>query len=658
MRMRNLEDYNIPSCFVDILEKNYSLYLLLVQKKAVKDFGILDYNDGKMRLPYSSTTHKVRKLDSFFHINDRKIAENEINKACDEIVAPPAVTGNDRDELRFQGAGKNGNHNLLVIAPPSSGKTLIGEMAVITRAIHEQKSLYLSPFPFMAEDKYHHFRKLYTSLGLDILISYQTRKEDDQKIVKGDYDLAVIVYEKFNHFLLKHPEFLNKVSLLIIDEMQMINDIRKGPLLKSMIEIIRHRKPGLKIIALSAFTENLSSLKKILSAQLLTSFQHPIELRKGIVREGLFKYIEHNTKKTGKEIFFKANAVRDNFLEDYLKETVNYFIQKNESTLLLFSTCPEARERAFYLSSHLKGDKANNQAIDKFYQIKDTLSRKGLLNLLEKGIVYYNSDLSWKEKNLIKTYFKKGKIKVICATFTLSMELNLNFKNVILALNKLSKEKEYSQNNYQKSLSLIDIENIGGKAGILNKNLGKSGKKEEFGRLIFLAHNKLKETIFNNLYFSPIARYRQQEEERFLENYLNYNSSLNSPLSDPLPGSLQPAARPLQPVLEIDKHRPDRIIFMGKKIEVTAKEFSLLYLLAQHNGKVVSYKDISEKLWKEDDDDAIYTRIIQHIYKFRKNILDTIGNNKINKEKVKDILKVISGRGVMLNINDMEMKIN
>jgi len=31
-------------------------------------------------------------------------------------------------------------------------------------------------------------------------------------------------------------------------------------------------------------------------------------------------------------------------------------------------------------------------------------------------------------------------------------------------------------------------------------------------------------------------------------------------------------------VLEIDQHRPDRIIFMGEKIEVTAKEFSLIQL--------------------------------------------------------------------------------
>jgi len=66
-------------------------------------------------------------------------------------------------------------------------------MAAITHTIHQQKAIYLVPFPFMADHKYNHFTDLYTSCGLDIVISSRTRKEDDQKIIKGDYDLAIVV---------------------------------------------------------------------------------------------------------------------------------------------------------------------------------------------------------------------------------------------------------------------------------------------------------------------------------------------------------------------------------------------------------------------------------------------------------------------------------
>jgi len=53
----------------------------------------------------------------------------------DEIAALSSKARND----------KNGNQNLLVVAPTSSGKTFIGEMAAITQAIHKKKTIYLVP---------------------------------------------------------------------------------------------------------------------------------------------------------------------------------------------------------------------------------------------------------------------------------------------------------------------------------------------------------------------------------------------------------------------------------------------------------------------------------------------------------------------------------
>ena len=106
--MRDLEVWGIPSYIVDIWEKDYSPYLLEVQEKAVRDHGVLDYN-GK-------------------------------------------------------------NQNLLVIAPTSSGKTFIGEMAAITQAVHKKKTIYLVPLRSLAEEKYRHFRDLYADCDINTLL--------------------------------------------------------------------------------------------------------------------------------------------------------------------------------------------------------------------------------------------------------------------------------------------------------------------------------------------------------------------------------------------------------------------------------------------------------------------------------------------------------
>jgi len=139
MKIKDLAAYGIPSYILIIWERHYSPYLLPAQEEAVINFGV---------------------LDSHFR-------------------------GNDRDR------------NLLVITPTSSGKTFIGEMAAITQIIHQQKTIYLVPLKSLAQEKYQHFKNLYSKCGLEIVTSSRYHREDDDKIIKGDYNIAVIVYEKF-----------------------------------------------------------------------------------------------------------------------------------------------------------------------------------------------------------------------------------------------------------------------------------------------------------------------------------------------------------------------------------------------------------------------------------------------------------------------------
>ncbi|MBN2395629.1 MAG: DEAD/DEAH box helicase, partial [Candidatus Atribacteria bacterium] len=181
MKMRDLEVWGVPSYIVDIWEKSYSPYLLPVQEEAVRDYGVLDYDKG---------------------VNDR----------AGRMNPTPTFAMTEREKVR------NDKNNLLVIAPTSSGKTFIGEMAAITQAVHKKKTIYIVPLRSLAEEKYHHFRDLYAECNINTLISSRDRREYDKKIIQGDYQAVVMVYEKFNYFLLEYPDFLRDVSLLIIDE--------------------------------------------------------------------------------------------------------------------------------------------------------------------------------------------------------------------------------------------------------------------------------------------------------------------------------------------------------------------------------------------------------------------------------------------------------
>jgi len=118
----------------------------------------------------------------------------------------------------------------------------------------------------------------------------------------------------------------------------------------------------------------------------------------------------------------------------------------------------------------------------------------------------------------------------------------------------------------------------------------------------------------------------------------------------------QLASCTLQPILEIDLHRPDRIIFLGKGVKLTPLAFSLISLLAQNRGKVLTYDYLLGTIWKENED-ATYVQVTFHLSKIRRFILKAIGNNKRNIEKVKDIFKIISRRGIILNLEEDNLKI-
>jgi helicase len=491
MKMRSLEEYGIPSYIIDIWEKNYSPFLLPIQEEAVRYYGVLDYEEGRG--------------------NDRK-------RDC-RVASLLATT--EKEKARHDNLIDS--RFLLTLSPTSSGKTFIGEMAAITQAIHYQKAIYLVPLRSLADEKYRHFKKLYSGKDcpIKILISSRDHREDDHKIIAGEYEIAIMVYEKFNYFLLKYPSLLENISLIIVDELQMIHDPERGPLLEEMIKYIRKNNSQIKLIGLSAYLENEAGFLNWLPAHHLLSFVRPVELRKGILREGTFRYITHNKGEYGEEEFFKVQENQDYSYEDCLKNIISYFRQNNEPTLLFFSTRKETRKWAAWLAEEIDAPKAE-EAIAELSRMEETRSRDELLYLLEKGIAYHNADLSWEERNLIESYLKKGEIKIICATTTLSMGINLPFKNVILSKDRYVSDHGNYKSSYRTSLSLADVENMGGRAGRLDWG------KEEFGRAIFLADSLFAETILQNIFFKFMKEDSQRHREMISEEGGLYIPALKS----------------------------------------------------------------------------------------------------------------------------------
>ena len=59
--------------------------------------------------------------------------------------------------------------SLLVVAPTSSGKTFIGEMAAVRAVIAGRKAVFLLPYRALVNEKYEQFNSLYGGLGMRVI---------------------------------------------------------------------------------------------------------------------------------------------------------------------------------------------------------------------------------------------------------------------------------------------------------------------------------------------------------------------------------------------------------------------------------------------------------------------------------------------------------
>jgi helicase len=131
-------------------------------------------------------------------------------------------------------------------------------------------------------------------------------------------------------------------------------------------------------------------------------------------------------------------------------------------------------------------------AILELGHLESTLSRDLLMEALENGMAFHNSDLSAEERSIVEKYFRQGEIRILVSTTTLAMGVNLPAKNVIVDL-QLWQAAPGSHRYFLNLMSKSDFENIGGRAG-------RVGMEKEFGRAIVIATSLKEREVFKNKY--------------------------------------------------------------------------------------------------------------------------------------------------------------
>jgi helicase len=308
-------------------------------------------------------------------------------------------------------AGKN----TLVSIPTASGKTLIAEMAMHNAINAGGKCLYIVPLKALAGEKYEEFSNKGVKTGI------ATGDFDRRDVLLGRNDIIVATSEKVDSLLRNNAPWISNITLLVIDEVHLIDSPGRGPTLEMVIAKMRFRNPSMQIIGLSATIGNPHVFAKWLDAELITSTWRPVDLRPGV--------------------FFKDSIHFRSGMRSVKAVSKNY-----DDLNLCLDTIDEGGQCLVFVSSRRNAEafakraagaiKSNDPALaayaERVQKGAETEMSKLLAACVAKGAAFHHAGLGRPDRSIVEEGFRKGLIKCISSTPTLAAGLNLPARRVII----------------------------------------------------------------------------------------------------------------------------------------------------------------------------------------------------------------------------------
>ena len=374
--------------------------------------------------------------------------------------------------------------NMVLSIPTASGKSLVAYLGIVNRLIQERgKALYVVPLKALAREKYEEL-KLFEKLGLKVGISTGDLDDSDPRLAR--FDIIVCTSEKADSLLRHKISWMDKIKVLVIDEIHLIHDSSRGPTLEVIISHFKALNPKTQIIALSATIKNATELSIWLNAKLVQSDWRPVTLREGVYYKDIIKFDDGKTEK----------------IDSAIKKPVEQLVEEsiiNGGQVLVFvntrrSTVSMANKLTSIIDKNLsKKDQSNLKKL--MSSTKKQLSEKTsvddkLFSCIEKGVAFHNAGLSSVQRRTVEQGFKNRIIKCIVATPTLAAGINIPAQRVIIR-----DLWRYDPNFGMHPIPIFEYKQQAGRAG--------RPRYDKFGEAIAIAKTDAqREEIFNNYIMS------------------------------------------------------------------------------------------------------------------------------------------------------------
>jgi len=370
--------------------------------------------------------------------------------------------------------------NMVLSIPTASGKSLVAYLAIVHRILNEGgKALYVVPLKALAREKYEELQS-FEKLGLKVGISTGDLDDSDPRLAR--FDIIVCTSEKADSLLRHRVNWMNKIKVLVIDEIHLIHDPGRGPTLEVIISHFKALNPKTQIIALSATIKNATELSIWLKAKLIQSDWRPVPLREGVCLGNEIKYDDGKIV----EIDSSEAKVLDSLVEDSISKggQVLVFVNTRRSTISVANKLATIIEKNLSKKDETNIKKLLSSGKKELSELTSVDTK--LFSCLEKGVAFHNAGLSSTQRRIVEKGFKDRIIKCIVATPTLAAGVNIPAQRVIIR-----DLWRYDPNFGMHPIPILEYKQQAGRAG--------RPRYDKFGEAITIAKNEeQKEEIFNN----------------------------------------------------------------------------------------------------------------------------------------------------------------
>lgn len=355
-------------------------------------------------------------------------------------------------------AGLLEDKNVLISIPTASGKTLLAELAMLKSLSAGGKCLYVVPLRALASEKFRRFSE-FRDLGFRSGISTGDLDERDENL--GLNDIIVATSEKVDSLIRNETHWLSQISVVVLDEVHLLNSKDRGPTLEIVITKLRRLNPKMQVIALSATIQNSQEVADWLNAECVVSDWRPTKLYEGVYYDGVFEgEVTHTRDKVKRDIELvgKDKEAGVSLAADVIRDGGQCLVFTNSRK----NAAGFAKKAGPVIQSYLTVEE-QAELMRLSYEItdrSDTDASKILAVCIRMGVAFHHAGLSSDQRELVERSFLAGKIKLISSTPTLAAGLNLPARRVVIAA-----WRRYDSNEGMQPIPVMEYKQMAGRAG-------------------------------------------------------------------------------------------------------------------------------------------------------------------------------------------------